>query len=116
MASAATLTRKADSPLSECTGTENPSAPVGRWVFKPARNLGHFSITISRQFNRHSDKRIERKNVGRGEDFLQVIYCGVQKGMIDNSRLCNKGLTNRETVVTVWAAVVFCLDSLPSEN
>ena len=35
---------------------------------------------------------------GKGEDSPQVIYCGVQKGMIDSSRLCNKGLTNRETV------------------
>ena len=62
-----------------------------------------------------SDNCIDDENVGKGEDFLQVIYCGVQKGMIDNSRLCNKGLTNRETVVTIWAGLVFRFD-LPSDT
>ena len=105
MASVATLTPKAVSPLLECTETENLLEPAGRWVFVGCNSTGQ-----TWKFLTHSDQCIHGKNVGKGEDFSQVVYCGVQKGMIDSSRLCNKGLTNRETVVTIWAGVGFALD------
>ena len=105
MASVATLTPKAVSPLLECTETENLLEPAGRWVFAGCKSTGQ-----TWKFLTHSDQCIHGKNVGKGEDFSQVVYCGVQKGMIDSSRLCNKGLTNRETVVTIWAGVGFALD------
>ena len=78
----------------------NPSAPVGRSVD------GIWGPIII--FLTHSLTKVNFGEIfGKGEDSPQVIYCGVQKGMIDSSRLCNKGLTNRETVLvdTFWACL-----------
>ena len=99
MASVAISTPRAVWPLWGCTGTGSPSAPAGRSV---DRIWGQFSFVWLTLWQKWTLVRSL-------EEFMQVIYCGVQKGMIDSSRLCNKGLTNRETVLvdTFWACLCF---------
>jgi len=77
---------------------------------------GFFKDGILHGFCRYFDSKGRLTFVGmhrNGKPFgtcWKVIYYGVQKGMIDNSRLCNKGLTNRETIIRGGGVVVGRVD------